>query len=190
MAEPSYSGSASSAPPPLPNNLNEKDRGMGTRESNPSFLCPHSPVFPAGETRSDSQLHNPAPGTLVLCGKSAPPRTAAPLWVMGDAQRLMQAFRNLIVNAIQAMPQGGKLRIATEREANHITLRFSDTGHGFSAAALARGTELFFTEKEGGMGVGLNIAATIVTAHGGRLEWQNAPQKGAVIRVSLPAFTD
>jgi signal transduction histidine kinase len=47
---------------------------------------------------------------------------------------------------------------------------------------------LFFTEKEGGMGVGLNIVATIVTAHGGRLELQNDPKGGAVILVSLPSL--
>lgn len=69
-----------------------------------------------------------------------------------------------------------------------IFLRFADSGPGFSESALARGTELFFTEKEGGMGVGLNIAASIVAAHGGRLELQNDPKGGAVILVSLPSL--
>jgi signal transduction histidine kinase len=112
----------------------------------------------------------------------------SPIWVMGDAQRLSQAFRNLIVNAIQAMPRGGKLRISADSHENMIPLRFADSGLGFSESALARGTELFFTEKEGGMGVGLNIAASIVEAHGGRLELQNDPKGGAVILVSLPSL--
>jgi signal transduction histidine kinase len=115
---------------------------------------------------------------------------AGPIWVMGDAQRLSQAFRNLIVNAIQAMPRGGKLRISAERHENMISLRFADTGPGFSESALARGTELFFTEKEGGMGVGLNIVASIVVAHDGQLKLQNDPKGGAVMLVLLPSIAE
>jgi len=112
---------------------------------------------------------------------------AQPLWVMGDASRLTQAFRNLIVNAIQAMPRGGKLRIDAESDDQQLQLRFTDAGPGFSATALARGTDLFFTEKEGGMGVGLNIAASIIAAHGGRMELHNDPAGGAVVTAWLPA---
>ncbi len=111
-----------------------------------------------------------------------------PIWVMGDAQRLSQAFRNLLVNGFQAMPRGGKLRISGERHENMISLCFADSGPGFSESALARGAELFFTEKEGGMGVGLNIVASIVASHGGQLELQNDPKGGAVILVSLPSL--
>jgi signal transduction histidine kinase len=115
---------------------------------------------------------------------------AGPIWLIGDAQRLSQAFRNLIVNAIQAMPRGGKLRISAERHENMISLRFADTGPGFSESALARGTELFFTEKEGGMGVGLNIVASIVVAHDGQLKLQNDPKGGAVMLVLLPSLAE
>lgn len=110
----------------------------------------------------------------------------APLWTQGDAQRLAQAIRNLLINAIQAMPRGGKLRVSGKKQADSLTLTFADSGPGFSEAALARGTELFYTEKEGGMGVGLNIVASIIEAHGGRLSLQNDPKSGAVVRVSLP----
>jgi len=112
-----------------------------------------------------------------------------PVWVMGDAQRLAQAFRNIIINAIQAMPRGGKLRVDAESRENMIACRFIDTGTGFSEEALVRGTELFFSEKEGGMGVGLNIAASIVEAHGGRLEMKNAPKGGAAVSVRLPELS-
>lgn len=112
---------------------------------------------------------------------------AGPIWVMGDAQRLGQAFRNLIVNAIQAMPRGGSLRIETEHREKSVIMRFIDSGSGFSDAALARGAELFFTEKEGGMGVGLNIVASIIEAHGGQLEMQNNPKGGAAVTVTLPS---
>lgn len=120
-------------------------------------------------------------------GVSIEDHLAGPIWVMGDSQRLAQAFRNILVNAIQAMPRGGNLRVEAENCDKTISLRFTDSGPGFSDAALARGTELFFTEKEGGMGVGLNIVASIVVAHGGRLEMKNDPKGGAVIVVSLPS---
>jgi len=113
----------------------------------------------------------------------------SPLHAHGDAQRLTQAFRNLLINAIQAMPRGGKLRLRAENLENGFTLRFADSGPGFSDAALARGTELFYTEKEGGMGVGLNIVASIIEAHGGRISLQNDPKSGAVVSVSLPCPT-
>ena len=143
-----------------------------------------------GKEAEGAEMLNPssAPSApLPLCGESVE-RSVSPIWVMGDAQRLSQAFRNLIVNAIQAMPRGGKLRISAERHENMISLSFADSGPGFSESALARGTELFFTEKEGGMGVGLNIVASILEAHGGRLELQNDPKGGAVIIVSLPSL--
>lgn len=112
-----------------------------------------------------------------------------PLEILGDGQRLSQAFRNLILNAIQAMPRGGTLRLSAEEHGRELRLRFADTGPGFSEAALAHGAELFFTEKEGGMGVGLNIVASIVEAHGGRLELQNDPKGGAVALVSLVSLS-
>ncbi|MDB6006465.1 MAG: hypothetical protein JWR15_3452 [Prosthecobacter sp.] len=109
-----------------------------------------------------------------------------PVWIMGDSQRLAQAVRNLMVNGIQAMPLGGKLSASVQPDEKWVELKFADTGAGFSELALAHGTELFFTEKEGGMGVGLNIVSSIVTAHGGRMKLQNDPKGGAIIVVTLP----
>ena len=112
-----------------------------------------------------------------------------PIWIMGDAQRLAQAVRNIMINAVQAMPRGGRLSISGQPADAWFELRFSDSGTGFSELALAQGTELFFTEKEGGMGVGLNIVSSITAAHGGRMKLQNDPKGGAVIIVSLPLLT-
>ncbi|WP_395753040.1 sensor histidine kinase [Prosthecobacter sp.] len=113
----------------------------------------------------------------------------APIFIMGDSQRMAQAVRNIMVNAIQAMPRGGKLSVNAHTLAHSCELRFTDSGTGFSESALAHGTELFFTEKEGGMGVGLNIVSSIVTAHGGTMHLQNDPKGGAVVIVSLPLLT-
>lgn len=109
-----------------------------------------------------------------------------PVWIMGDSQRLAQAVRNLMINAIQAMPRGGRLRVVGQPAGADYELRFADSGTGFSELALAQGAELFFTEKEGGMGVGLNIVSGVITVHGGRMKLQNDPKGGAVVIVTLP----
>lgn len=101
--------------------------------------------------------------------------------LQGDRARLQQAFRNVMLNAIQAMPHGGELRIEMTRD----NILFHDGGPGFSAEALAHGAELFFSEKEGGMGVGLNVVQEIISAHGGHIMLKNHPQGGAVVVIGL-----
>ncbi len=102
--------------------------------------------------------------------------------VMADRRRLGQAVANVLMNAIHAMAGGGELRITSTGTA----LSFRDTGPGFSAAALARATELFYSEKEGGMGIGLSVTAEILKAHGGELRIENS-ERGAVVTMTLPA---
>ena len=67
-----------------------------------------------------------------------------------------------------------------------FVIRFRDSGPGFSAAALARHSELFYSEKEGGMGIGLSVTAEILRAHGGDLRVGNSPGGGAVVTFILP----
>ncbi len=101
--------------------------------------------------------------------------------VLADASRLGQVFQNILLNAIQAMPTGGTVTIT----ACDQTISFADTGPGFSAVALRRWAEMLFSEKEGGMGVGLCVAKEIIRAHGGRLSVANRPDGGAVVRIDL-----
>jgi signal transduction histidine kinase len=110
----------------------------------------------------------------------------APQQVKGDAKRLTQVFANLLVNAIQAMPSGGQLTIGCRISGPHVAVTFTDTGKGFSDQALSRFAEFFFSEKEGGMGIGLSVAMEIVKAHGGELRVTNHEQ-GACVTVCLPA---
>ena len=108
-------------------------------------------------------------------------------WVAVDRRRITQAISNVVTNAIQAFG-GGCVTVTADREADgRIIFTVTDSGRGFSPAALERGTELFFSEKEGGMGVGLSVTSEILRAHGGEARLANNPQGGAKVALVLPA---
>ncbi len=111
------------------------------------------------------------------------------LRVAADARRLNQALGNVALNAIQAMPGGGTLRVAAHNGGGAVVVIFRDSGGGFSENALAHYAELFYSEKEGGMGIGLNVASEIVKAHEGALRVENSPDGGAVVTIELPALS-
>jgi len=110
------------------------------------------------------------------------------LRVKVDARRLAQAIGNVTLNAIQAMPGGGTVTISGERGAT-TRLVFQDTGAGFSPEALTHYADLFFSEKEGGMGIGLSVSAEILKAHHGALLVANSAQGGAVVTLQLPSHS-
>jgi signal transduction histidine kinase len=115
-------------------------------------------------------------------------RTAPGLLAKVDARRLAQAVGNVVLNAIQAMPRGGSV-VIEGFGGDDGRLSFRDTGAGFSATALAHHAELFFSEKEGGMGIGLSVTSEILRAHGGSLHVANAPEGGAIVTFLLPSFS-
>lgn len=117
---------------------------------------------------------------------------AGEVWIDADARRVSQAVANIVLNAIQAMPSGGVLRICggTPNAAGTMsTVTFCDTGGGFSEEALRRYADLFYSEKEGGIGIGLSVSSEILKAHGGRLQVANAPASGAVVTIELPVLS-
>ena len=107
----------------------------------------------------------------------------------GDRQRLAQAFRNLAINAIQAMPTGGVLTITGATKDHTCRIKFTDTGPGFSERALASAADLFFSEREGGLGIGLNVVKEVITHHGGTLTCANVQPHGAEVTITLPSAT-
>ncbi len=102
------------------------------------------------------------------------------------ANQLQQVFFNLTLNALEAMPEGGELKISATREADQVVIRFRDTGRGIPAAQREQIFEPFVSAKEGGSGLGLSVSYGILTAHGGTLELEPVKGKGACFRVSLP----
>ncbi len=110
------------------------------------------------------------------------------LLVTIDSRRMTQALRNVIVNAIHAMPSGGTLTITGRHRGGNVQIEFADTGPGFSPTALARHAELFYSEKEGGMGIGLSVSTEILKAHRGVLTVSNGPNGGALVTFLIPAI--
>jgi len=107
--------------------------------------------------------------------------------VNGDPAMLRQAFLNLALNAIQAMPHGGTLRIASEGTRGHrVRVSVSDTGVGIKPEHLHRIFELYFTTKEKGSGVGLSMVYRTVQMHDGDIEVQSTPGAGTTFRILLP----
>lgn len=122
-----------------------------------------------------------------------------PIWVIGRSDEFAQVLFNLFVNAIDAMPHGGALTVASQRRPPHSADGFAsplpawiaqidiiDTGPGIPANLISRVFEPFYTTKPGGSGLGLAISRQIVEQHGGRLTAANAHPVGAVFRMVLP----
>jgi PAS domain S-box-containing protein len=114
-----------------------------------------------------------------------------PLMVYADSELLKQIFLNLILNAIQAMPHGGKLTISTRKlngrsKKDLAEIRFTDTGTGISKANMLRIFDPFFTTKKRGTGLGLAIVHNITEAHGGAVDINSSEGKGTVCKVTLP----
>ena len=107
--------------------------------------------------------------------------------VNGDPAMLRQAFLNLALNAIQAMPHGGTLRVTCEEARGHrVSVSVSDSGVGIKPEHLQRIFELYFTTKEKGSGVGLSMVYRTVQMHDGDIEVQSTPGSGTTIRILLP----
>lgn len=103
-----------------------------------------------------------------------------------DPGMLQQAFLNLALNACQAMPNGGRLRIAGSlTAARQIAVIFEDTGVGISPEDLSRIFDLYFTTKEHGSGIGLSLVYRTIQLHDGEIEVQSVPNRGTTFRVLL-----
>jgi two-component system NtrC family sensor kinase len=109
-----------------------------------------------------------------------------------DRNQLKQVILNLVHNALHAMPEGGKLHIASAQRSRDrhawVTIAVSDNGMGISPENLQRIFEPFFTTraKDGGTGLGLSVSYGIVAGHGGFIEAESQVNKGSVFTIWLP----
>jgi signal transduction histidine kinase len=99
---------------------------------------------------------------------------------------LRRAVLNLVLNALDAMPDGGTLQITAVAAPSCVELEVADSGPGLSADVLPRVFEPFFTTKQGGTGLGLAIVSRIAEAHGGSITATNCPEGGAAFTLRIP----
>ncbi len=112
-------------------------------------------------------------------------------YVAVDAEQMKQVFLNIILNAIQAMPRGGKLTVSTFWESfatltKELVVSFRDSGEGIPSAIREKIFEPFFSTKEEGLGLGLPIVQRIIEEHKGKIKVESYPQKGTTFFIYLP----
>jgi two-component system phosphate regulon sensor histidine kinase PhoR len=119
---------------------------------------------------------------------------AETLTMRGDVNRLRQVLQNLLDNAVQYTPAGGRIEIATERRESEVTVSVHDTGIGIPQAEQSRIFERFYrvdaarSREAGGTGLGLSIARHIVEAHGGRIWVESTVGEGSHFHFSVPGI--
>jgi len=138
-----------------------------------------APLFEEMMTVVQPEAESTSVDVTIDCPPDLPP-------VSADPGLLQQAFLNLALNACQAMPNGGKLRIsAAESAGQHVDVVFDDTGIGIEPAALEHIFDLYFTTKETGSGIGLSMVYRTVQLHDAEIEVQSVPGRGTTFRVKL-----
>jgi len=157
---------------------------------------------PARDERRPTDIHETLETVLALTNKKLQHAnvTVVREWgelppIQANPDHLKQVFLNLVLNAIDAMPQGGTLRLRTgldwsrlggEEEVLVARVEFSDSGEGVPAEELPRLFEPFFTTKEHGSGLGLFVSANIIEAHGGIITVESEKGEGTTFTILLP----
>ena len=109
--------------------------------------------------------------------------------ISADPDLLHRALSNLVLNAIDAMPNGGELTIQTLQFDNSVAIAISDTGSGLTEEECQRLFTPYYTTKKHGTGLGLAIVQSVVSDHGGRISVESVKEKGTTFRIELPCGT-
>jgi two-component system nitrogen regulation sensor histidine kinase NtrY len=110
--------------------------------------------------------------------------------VTADAEMLHRAISNLVLNAMDAMPQGGTLSLRTRGANGNVVIEVADTGAGLTPEECEQIFTPYYTSKEHGTGLGLAIVQSVVSDHGGRIRVQSEPGRGSTFVIELPRALD
>lgn len=108
----------------------------------------------------------------------------------GRAEQLRQVLLNLVINAHQAMPEGGTLSLGTQCDGQRVRLQVKDTGTGIAPENLERVFDPFYTTRKDGTGLGLAITSRIISGHRGSISVDSTPGQGTVFTIELPCSED
>jgi PAS domain S-box-containing protein len=103
-----------------------------------------------------------------------------------DEKYLKQAIMNIVKNAMSAMPEGGTLRVATQRRGDQVELQISDTGVGMSEEVQQKIFEPYFTTRDYGSGIGLTLVYKVVKEHNADITVRSQPEKGSTFTITFP----
>jgi signal transduction histidine kinase len=103
-----------------------------------------------------------------------------------DQEQITQVLLNLLLNAMQILPEGGRIEVAVRQEGETTVLEVADNGPGISAAQREQVFDPFFTQRPGGVGLGLAVVRQIVAGHGGEIKMLESISGGALFRIRLP----
>ncbi len=106
--------------------------------------------------------------------------------IEADPRRLKEALLNLVANAIEATPPGGEVEVEVRPAAEEAEIVIRDTGRGMAAETLRRIGTPFFTTRDDGTGLGVVLARSVITQHGGSMRYESEPGKGTRVSVALP----
>ena len=107
--------------------------------------------------------------------------------ISADPDLVHRALQNLVLNAIDAMPQGGELAIRTATLGDRVEISVSDTGSGLTQEECERLFTPYYTTKQHGTGLGLAIVQSVVSDHGGKISVESTKEKGTTFRIELPS---
>jgi signal transduction histidine kinase len=106
--------------------------------------------------------------------------------VLADPEKMRMVFNNLLLNALQSMPEGGTLNFQSRREGERSVIIFADTGHGIPAAIIGQVFDPLFSTRVKGVGLGLTVTRNIVERHGGTIGMQSEEGRGTTVTLTLP----
>ena len=167
--------------------LNSVKRGRNITQEILRFTQPSTPVVESIEVNDwISHLSEELQG-VIGSKVDLDVRTASvPLTIRGDRSQLTQVVSNLVYNARDAMPRGGRIILSIERLDGSVQLSVADHGEGIAAHVLPQIFEPLFTTKKSGTGLGLAVAHQIVQRHSGSMTVESTPGKGTTFRLLIP----